>query len=236
MTQMRVTGLCVLPRPFGNFPVRLQGSWGQKPGAARGRARCGSHAGWRRRPAPASSQPVEQPLQGLESGPVGLARDRHQQRRQGPQARSRAAPPPAPRDPAADTVVLRARQPAPAPPRSPAPGFAGAGQMARRLGDARGGQAGLLPGPAAGRGCGCGQSAPRRSSGSSSQSCLRRFEIIAQPRARRGPAAAAPASARRSPATERAPARAWRQARPARCRAPAAAERFRPGRPGDGRR
>ena len=80
-----------------------------------------------------------------------------------------------------------------------------------------------------------GEARRRRSSGSSSQSWLQRVEIVAQIARGRSPEAAAPRQSPSKPGSGRAPARASPPSRPARCRAPAAAGRSRPGRPRYGR-
>ena len=79
-------GFAALPGTFAGFPRIIRVSAPKAAQSRRGAGRCGSHAGWRRRPEPPPAMLVEKPLQALEPGPVGLARDRHQQRRQGAQA------------------------------------------------------------------------------------------------------------------------------------------------------
>ena len=234
---MRTQQLTAFLRPFGNFPFRQYQRFGPKKlGSAGGRGDAAAMqgraaprlalppAGRTAAPAPRTGAGRPAPDTAISSG------------RQGPQARSRAARRPERwRSSSSPRSSVEAAPPAPAPPRSPSSASRARARWRGGVGDARRRQARLGQRGHERADAASGQSAASLFIGSSSQSWPRCVEIGAQIRAAEAQQRPRHAQVRQSPAAERAPAPAWPTARPARCRAPAAAGRSRPGRPRCGR-
>ena len=172
-----------------------------------------------------AAERVEQPLQGLESRAIGLARDRHQHRGQRPQthfARRRG------QRLGIQQHLPRSRRarPAPAPPRSPSPGSRGPAPGAPaapaiRAAESPASSSAALPAADFTR-----SKAASLVHGIVQPVLARRAEIIAQSRAaeaQQRPRHRRPAKPGNRPGRA---ARAWPQARPARCPAPAEQKGF----------